>query len=115
MDKVINLGIPHIGEQILHSLKTDNLIQCRSVSNTWRILVENVIVKKWKTKFIKACEKGKTEVVKILLEHPNGQGIDFNIKERCDGYTGFMYACVHGHIEVIKLLLDYPERIDSRI
>ena len=34
MDKIINLGIPHIGEQIFESIETEELIEFLKVSET---------------------------------------------------------------------------------
>ena len=48
MDKVINLGIPHVGEKIFESIETDDLIKYLMVSETWRELAENVMLKRWK-------------------------------------------------------------------
>ena len=41
---------------------------------------ENVVFNRWEEKWIFACIYGKTEVVKILLEHPRSQSIDWNAK-----------------------------------
>ena len=46
MDKVINLGIPHVGELIFESIDTPGLINFMEVSQTWRELAENVLVKR---------------------------------------------------------------------
>ena len=35
LSKVINLNVPDVGENILASLKTDDLIQCLEVSQAW--------------------------------------------------------------------------------
>ena len=68
MEKVINLGIPHIGEKIFENIDTPGLLQCRAVSETWKALADNVLLKRYKSngKIIEACETGLTEIVKIL-------------------------------------------------
>ena len=66
---IINLGIPHVGEQIFSSLDTDELIQFLEVSEPWKILIENVLFKRWKGRILEACTDGKTHVVKILLSN----------------------------------------------
>ena len=66
MEKVINLGIQHIGEQMLENIDTDELITCLKVSETWKILAENVLFKRWKGHMFEACEGGKVEIVKII-------------------------------------------------
>ena len=65
MEKVINLNMPHIGEKILENIDTDDLIKWLKVSKTWKILAENVLVKRWKGKMTDACRHGKFEVVKL--------------------------------------------------
>ena len=54
MDKIINLGIPHVGEQIFENLDTDNLVQFLKVSRTWKVLAQNVLLKRWKGKMFEA-------------------------------------------------------------
>ena len=56
MDKVINPGIPHVGEQVFESLETDDLIQCLEVSQTWKFLAENVLLQRWKGKMFEALK-----------------------------------------------------------
>ena len=68
MEKVINIGIPHVGEKILENIDTDGLIECLKVSETWKILAENVLLKRWNGRIFEACEIGKSEIAKILLE-----------------------------------------------
>ena len=111
METVINLGIPHIGEQIFESIDTSGLINCLEVSETWKILAENVLIKRWINNMIKACALGKTKVVQLLLERCNPEEIGLNIKDKY-GRTPFMWACIMGHKDVVELLLDHSERID---
>ena len=72
MDKVINLGIPHVAEQIFESFDTPGLIKCMEVSETWRELAGNVLIKRPKgkiyMKIFEACESRKTKVAQLLLE-----------------------------------------------
>ena len=117
MENVINLGVPHIGEYIFRCLGTPDLIQCLSVSTSWKHLAENVLVKRWKDHHIEATDRGYTEVVKLLLEHPETQSIDWNEKANvsfCNHpmkiqATAFWMACNHGRTEIVKLLLEYKE------
>jgi len=113
LDNVINLRMPHIGEQIFTSLETDNLIQCLQVSYAWKVLAENVLLKKWKGKMFDACANGKSRVVKLLLENYNSEDSGLNDKGRsgCRGWTPFMIACANGHKKVVELLL--KQSIDS--
>ena len=61
MDKVINLGVPHVSEKIFESIDTPELFQCALVSETWRELAENVLVKRWQGKMLEACKNGETK------------------------------------------------------
>ena len=107
MEKVINLGIPHIGELIFENINTQGLIKCALVSEPWRILVENVLHKRWKGKLFQACASGKVEIVKILLERCDAP-INFNTRN-ADGCTAFMASCKYGHKAVVQLLLDLSD------
>mgnify|MGYP001160228362 CR=1 FL=1 len=75
MDKVINLEIPHVGELIFESYNTPGLFQCALVSETWKILAENVLIKRVKNLnrktfddalLCKACDTGRKDVVQLL-------------------------------------------------
>ena len=85
MEKVINLGIPHVGEKIFESSETDELITYFLVSETWKELAENVLLKRWKGWTYLACSSGKTEIVKLLLERID----DIDLKKR--DIIGFSY------------------------
>ena len=80
MDKVINFGMPHVGEQIFESIDTPGLFQCALVSETWKVLAENVLVKRWKGKLHLACKNGETKVVQLLLERCNSEESGLAIK-----------------------------------
>ena len=51
--------------------------------------------------------RGNTEVVKLLLAHPN---ISVNLRS-IDGKTSFLFACWLGHMSVVQELLKDP-RVD---
>ena len=113
MDKVINLGIPHVAELVFESIDTPGLINCLEVSQTWKILAENVLIKRWKGKMLKACKIGETKVVELLLErfYPEEIWLNMNIEDTC-GWTAFVKTCYYGRKDIVKLLLDHhPERI----
>ena len=114
MDKVINLGIPHVGELIFESIGTPGLVKCLEVSETWKVLAENVLIKRWKGKMLEACKSGETKVVQLLLERCNSEESGLNIKDEY-GNTAFMVACYFGHKDVVKLLLEYSEVVDINI
>ena len=105
MEKVINLGIPHVGELIFELIDTPELIQCALVSETWKVLAENVLIKRWKGKMFEACKNGETKVVKLLLERCNSEESGLNIKDEKER-TALMWACWNGHKDVIKLLVE---------
>ena len=105
MENVINLGIPHVGELIFESIDTPGLINCLEVSETWKVLAENVLIKRWKGKMFQACNRGYVEVVKLLLKHSDN--IDLNARNN-RGQTAFIGACKYGKIQVVKFLLTDP-------
>ena len=105
MEKVINLGMPHIGENIFESIGTDELCQYFLVSQTWKVLAENVLLKRWKSKLFEACKSGKAKIVQLLLEHYESEDIGLNARNRY-GETAFAWACHNGHKDVVELLLD---------
>ena len=109
MDKIINLGIPHVGEQIFEGLDADNLMQCLEVSQIWKSLGENVLLKKWEGKMFEACETGKTKIVKLLLENYNCEENGLNATDVFGTTTPFIEACLHGHTDVVKLILDHAQ------
>ena len=83
MEKVINLGIPHVSELVFESLKTQDLIKCLEVSQTWKELAENVLIKRWKGKMFEACQNGETKVVQLLLERCTSEESGLNINDEC--------------------------------
>ena len=108
--QVINLGIPHVGEQIFESLGTNDLIQCLSVSKDWRVLAENVLFQRWQGELFEACEDGIPEVVRILLNRTDNLESQLTVQKVRESveYTAFMIACALGHKEVVKVFLEYP-------
>ena len=108
MDKVINLGIPHVGELIFENIDTPGLVKCLEVSQTWKVLAENVLIKRWKGKMPYACQSGETKVVQLLLERCNSEESGLNAKDE-EGWTALMWACRNGHKDVVQLLLDHSD------
>ena len=111
MDKVINPGIPHVGERIFKLLDLSDLVRCFAVSKYWKSLSENELTARRKVPFIEASKLGIAEVVQFLLEHPEFQSIDWTTIDG-QGRTAFTWACYNGHIDVVKLLLDHSTSKD---
>ena len=110
MDKVINLGIPHVGELIFESINTLTLIKFLLVSETWRILAENVLIKrikKFKQRTFeallwRACDTWRKDVVQLLIDnYPN-----LNARDD-EGRTPFMIACNTGRKDVVQSIIDH--------
>ena len=108
MDRIINLDIPHIGEQIFENINTKELITCLSVSKSWKVLAENVILKRYKGQIFKACGIEDAEVVKILLDRSEEDVSQLNVP-KTHNYTPLMIACRCGNKNVVELLLAYSE------
>ena len=102
MEKVVNLGIPHVGENIFENIDTEELIECALVSETWKVLAENVLLKRWNGKLIEACQMEYVEIVRLLLEN-----LDHESAKDIFGSTVFIHACGFSNREIVKLLLDY--------
>ena len=118
MDTIINIGIPHIGEQIFKGLGIVDLIWYKSVSETWKVLIENVLCKKVVEKYkrnVNAVFEQKdqaviTNIFKILLEDSReDSNIDFNVRNHYR-QTPFMQACKTGNKKVVKLFMDFSEK-----
>ena len=117
MDRIINLDIPHIGELIFESINTKGLVKCLSVSKTWKVLVETVLLNRHKGQLFEACVREPSQVVKILLERSEKDISELNQLNLCsnvrfankDYFTPFMLACRNGRKDVVKLLLEYSD------
>ena len=57
--------------------------------------------RRWLTALIMATYKGRTEIVKGLLERPE---ILVNLKDILVGFSSFVWATKNGHTEIIELL-----------
>ena len=108
MDKVINLGIPHVAEQIFKGFGLEELREFRKVSETWKILTEEILLfRRWEGKVHLAFTIGKLEVIKVLIKRTDLGQINFNAI--LNGKTPLILACQHGHYGIVKLLLDYSD------
>ena len=68
MEKVINLGMPHVGENIFQSIDTPELINCLEVSQTWNELAGKVLIRRCKGKIFEASKSGETKIEAVLFE-----------------------------------------------
>ena len=102
INNIINLGIPHVGEQIFSSVDTNELIQLIEVSEPWKVIIENVLLRRWNGRIYEACKDGKTEIVKILLANLKGKNPELNAKV-AHGLTAFTRACKNGHKDVCQI------------
>ena len=107
MDKIINLCIPHVGEQIFASLDTENLIYCLDVSQTWRVLAERIFIKR-KDSFFKACKIGNLKILKLLLEHYNDEEDRLNTTDN-NGWTPLMWASLKRRNHIVHFLLNHSD------
>ena len=100
MDKIVNFSIPHISEHIFELLDDPTLVQCRSVSKTWKVQSDKIVLKRWKDNLLMVFSDGHVDVVQVLLDH-----LDLNAKGQF-GFTPLIAACKNGQIEVVKILLE---------
>jgi len=131
MEKIINIGIPHIGEQIFKTLGTSGLVQLLSVSKTWKVLIEEVLFERYYSSddgdpcfgfshnheyhkyhnplscLLMSNEDSRVQikVVKIIFENTkNHKHINFI------GREAFLAACRKGNTKVAKLLIEYSNQ-----
>ena len=57
------------------------------------------------TPFLVACKNGRSEVVKLFLDHP-GSNIEYTAKDNEDR-SAFLLACQYGNAQTVKLLMKY--------
>ena len=116
MDRIINLDIPEISEQIFANFGDKELIRFLSVSKTWKVLASKVLLRRWTYPsgafaFRVACygehSSASVDVVKFLLENMNETNEEM-WKNKDINYQPFYWACCGGNIEIVKLLLDHP-------
>ena len=81
MENVVNLGLPHVGEQIFESIQNkDTLIQCLSVSQTWKKFAKDVLFKRLNLKnediliqWLSASQAWKTFAEDLLYQKYKGK------------------------------------------
>ena len=137
METIINLGIPHVGEQIFKSISTEDLLQFLEVSETWKVLAKNVLLKRWKGKIIQAYDTGHTKMVQLLLDHFSAEENGLTEKEIIGSdkvllcltvskswkvlaenalvqrYKGKSFqACQAGKTEIVRMILEHSKSED---
>ena len=107
-------SFPHIGEQIFVHFDTPVLLKWRLVSKVWKKIAEDALAKLWKDKIFLALETNRFGIIKILLEHPKCEEIDWNVTQTEQiGFadiTPFMWACKNGQTNVVKLFMDHSDK-----
>ena len=95
MDKIINFGIPHVGERIFKHANDSDLLQLRSVSEVFKELSENVLVNRWQNQVFLAWKDDSFEIAKLLVDHSERKSIDLNMRDLSSesGFTAFLAAC----------------------
>jgi len=119
MEKVINIGIPHVGEQIFEHIDNDRLIEFFIVSPSWKALAGEVLLKrligpkkthgtkKRKRPFkITQSQKRKIQVVDVIVNYSDYSKLNILDKK---GQTAFVWACENGHIDIVQLLLNHSD------
>ena len=60
-----------------------------------------------KTAFMLACQRGRKDIVQLLLDHP-GKSINFNTWDRL-GRNAFKWARIKGHRDIVQLLSEHAD------
>ena len=84
MEKVINLSIPHVAEQIFAHLRTKQLFEFMEVSSTWKVLAQKTLWRRHKGKpstCFRFNSYGILNVVKQLLGTSNDIEDEFDCAE----------------------------------
>ena len=102
-------SIPHVEELIIANCDAQTLLRCRSVSRRWKELAERVLINRYKDNAFLAVENNEVGVIKLLLEHPECDDINWNITRYYDiaEITPLMLACRNGFTKVVELFLDH--------
>ena len=114
MDRIVNFGIPHVGEQIFENIDTPGLIQCHMVSKKWKLFAETILMQRFRGfrqslfDIFDCKETVRAKVFEILLECSRKNEIDFNATNH-RGSTLFTIACGRRYLDVIKIFLDYSD------
>ena len=99
------------GNSYLHlAAKTGQIEAFRTVlSEEDDINIKNVY---GETSFHRACEKGRLNIVELLLESAN-LNVDINARGSRE-FTGFICACQGGHSNIAKLLIEKSVTLGPR-
>ena len=109
---VFHLRFSHITEQIFENMDSKSLKNCREVSKSWQICIDNrnilwnKMVKKnsGNKAFQLACNKGHTKMAQMLIQKPAWFNIDLNAKDKY-GWTAFHWACWNGQSNIAEMLI----------
>ena len=74
-----------------------------SLVNSWKILAENVLLKRWKGKMLEACKTGKSQIVKLLFE--KGANVDVLDSDQ--------QTVIH-RVEFVQILIQHGAEVNSK-
>ena len=93
-------------DRMLIACKSGKLDILKQILSQDHFVEENVLNYKdsnGNTPFIWACQKGYSDIAKLLL---SGVGTNLNTSND-NGSTALMFACQNGYIEIVKLFLQH--------
>ena len=110
MEKVINLSIPNVGEQIFAHLRTKQLVEYMKVSSTWKVLALNALIRRHKrnpSTWSYGILKGFKEVLaqNALFRSYKGKPSICDVKIYDDVFYDIQ--------KVVKILLDTTNDIEN--
>ena len=95
-------SIPHVGQQIFEYVGTPDLLQFRKVSETWKEIAEEVLVKRWRDNWTKAIVRTDLQVKFEALEK------DPNVNAEFDGWWFSSLVTNETEYSILKSLMEHP-------
>ena len=116
---VFHKGFLHITEQIFEKLDNKSLKNCREISKTWQVAIDNrnILWKRFAKKnggtksFQLACETGHFKMASMLIQNTIKFKIDLNAKNRWND-TAFHLACKNRQLKIAKILIQKSAQCD---
>ena len=124
MEQIINLGIPHIGEQIFESLHTSELLQCLLVTKAWKTLALNILQKRldvcyynceslWKEEIVEVSKIGQVDIVKVSVDMKQPDDGIWACKNLDKLYNLDPYTTSNNDLDIALYIIDH--RHDNKI